>query len=92
MKRHIHYILIYTLAIIIFFPWTLAASAQGLHDAPYDFLFGNHIDTHQRTLLRVRSGDPVSLFGFFYIIFTGATDPVSGLPIKPAVNGRTIDV
>ena len=48
MKRHIHYILIYTLAIIVFFPWTLTAFAEGLHDAPYDFLFGNHIDTHQR--------------------------------------------
>jgi hypothetical protein len=81
MKRHIHYIIIYTLAIIIFFPWTLTAFAEDLHDAPYDFLFGNHIDTHQRTLLRVRSGDPVSLFGFFYIIFTGETDLASGLPI-----------
>jgi hypothetical protein len=91
MKRHIHYILIYTLAIIIFFPWTLTAFAEGLHDAPYDFLFGNHIDTHQRTLLRVRSGGPVSLFGFFYIIFTGDTDPVSRLPVARHPRGAGQD-
>jgi hypothetical protein len=37
------------------------------HAAPYTFLFGNEIDTHQQTR-RITSGD---LFGYFYISFTG---------------------
>lgn len=36
------------------------------HAAPYDFLLGNDIDSHQQTRLE-RDG---SLFGFFYIKFT----------------------
>lgn len=35
--------------------------------APFNFLFGNHIDTHQQT----RQTNDRSLFGFFYIQFTG---------------------
>ncbi len=35
--------------------------------APYSFLFGNEIDTHQQTR-RIQGGD---LFGYFYISFTG---------------------
>ena len=80
-KIRIHSTLIYTLAIFIFIPWTFTAFADDFHDAPYDFLFDNHIDPHQQTILRTRRGGPVSLFGFFYVIFTGATDPVSGLPV-----------
>jgi hypothetical protein len=37
------------------------------HDAPFGFVFGNEIDTHQQTRL-TRDG---SLFGFFYVSFTG---------------------
>jgi hypothetical protein len=37
------------------------------HAAPYTFLFGNEIDTHQQTR-RIQGGD---LFGYFYISFTG---------------------
>jgi hypothetical protein len=37
------------------------------HAAPFSFLFGNEIDTHQQTRL-TRQGN---LFGFFYIAFTG---------------------
>lgn len=37
------------------------------HAAPFTFLFGNEIDTHQQTR-QARDG---SLFGFFYIQFTG---------------------
>jgi hypothetical protein len=48
------------------------------HAAPYDFLFGNDIDTHQQTRL-TESGE---LFGFFYIKFTGVSTsdgyPVAG--------------
>jgi hypothetical protein len=37
------------------------------HAAPFGFVFGNDIDTHQQTR-RTRDG---SLFGFFYVRFTG---------------------
>ena len=37
------------------------------HAAPFNFLFGNEIDTHQQSRL-TRDGN---LFGFFYIEFTG---------------------
>jgi hypothetical protein len=63
---------------------TLGASvswAQGYpwkknHASPYDFLFGNHIDTHQQTRVQ-QNGD---LSGYLYIFFTGATSP-EGLPV-----------
>src|SRR5688572_20543808 len=53
------------------------------HKAPFDFLFGNHFDTHQETRLdgARQAGAPEELQGKFYIIFTGATDAASGLPI-----------
>lgn len=54
------------------------AQAGGLlHQGSWTYLFGNHIDTHQETRLKSDG----TLKGRFYIIFTGATDPVSGLPI-----------
>lgn len=37
------------------------------HAAPFSFLFGNSIDTHQQTR-QMRDG---SLFGFFYVRYTG---------------------
>lgn len=53
------------------------------HKAPYDFLFGNHIDTHQENNLTVDNGTgaPESLLGKFYIIPKGEIDAASGLPI-----------
>jgi hypothetical protein len=39
------------------------------HSAPFDFVFGNHIDTHQQTR-RQPNGD---LWGFFYVRYTGTT-------------------
>jgi hypothetical protein len=53
------------------------------HDPPFDFLFGNHIDTHLVTKLKVdkKTGEPLHLTGDFLIYFTGAIDPASGLPI-----------
>ena len=57
-------------------------AGNNFHGAPFDFLFGNHIDTHQETNLKLdKNGDPGSLFGKFYIIFTGDIDAASGLPI-----------
>ena len=38
------------------------------HADPFDFLFGNDIDTHQQTRLIKKTG---SLTGYFYISFTG---------------------
>ena len=90
-KFRIHYTLIYVLAIFIFIPWTLTAFAGDLHGEPFDFIFDNHIDTHQQTLLKVKRGNPRSLFGFFYIIFTGATDPISGLPVARHPRGADQD-
>ena len=73
-----------------------AAAVQAnnfFHKAPYDFLFGNHIDTHQETNLMVNddTGQPQSLLGKFYIIFTGSIDPVSGLPVARHPRGLASD-
>ena len=58
------------------------AAAGDFHAPPWDFYFGNHIDTHQKNALDLdRNGDPKRLAGFFYIKFTGKTDDASGLPI-----------
>jgi hypothetical protein len=46
------------------------------HAAPYDFEFGNAIDSHQQSL--TKDG---MLQGFFYIDYTGDVDATSGLPI-----------
>jgi hypothetical protein len=46
------------------------------------FLFDNHIDNHQVTrLILSRSGAPALLAGTLLIVFTGQTDPASGLRI-----------
>jgi len=84
MKKSIG-IRVYVLAFVSFLfllsgpPTALAGDFQ---DPPKDYLFGNHIDTHQENKLKLtKDGDPKSLSGSFFIIFTGDTDPVSGLPI-----------
>jgi len=46
------------------------------HRAPFSFVFGSEIDTHQQTRL-TRDG---SLFGVFYIRFTG-TQPKDHYPV-----------
>lgn len=46
------------------------------HANPFDFLFENHIDTHQQTQM-LPDG---TLFGYLYITFTGETDE-NGIPI-----------
>ena len=88
-KTKYRFTLIYLLAIFIFNPWSVTAFADDFHDAPYDFLFGNHIDTHQETKIKIKRGDPVRLKGFFYIIFTGEIDSVSGLPIARHPRGAS---
>ena len=80
-KTKFRFALIYLLAIFIFNPWSVTAFANDFHDSPYNFLFGNHIDTHQETKIKIKNGDPVKLKGFLYIIYTGEIDTDSGLPI-----------
>jgi hypothetical protein len=46
------------------------------HARPFDFLFGNHIDTHHQS--KIAGGG--KLEGFFYIRFTGDTT-AEGVPI-----------
>ena len=87
-KIRIRLTLIYILTIFIFTPWSFTAFADEFHEEPYDFLFDNHIDTHQETKLKIKNGDQVSLKGFFYIIFTGDIDPASGLPIARHPRGE----
>jgi len=53
----------------------------GQRDPSFSFLFGNGIDTHQRTKLR-RDG---SLFGFFYVRFTGEVTQ-DGFPVATHVD------
>jgi hypothetical protein len=45
------------------------------HAAPYTFLFGNHIDSHQQSLLTFRG----KLVGYLYIHFTG--EIINGIPV-----------
>lgn len=72
---------------------TVVQAGNGFHDPPFDFLFENHIDTHQENNLKTNknTGDPVSLFGKFYIIFTGETDLASGLPVARHPRGLASD-
>ncbi len=53
----------------------------------FDFLFGNHIDTHQQSRLR-RNGD---LSGVLYVYYTGEIDEVSGLPVARHPRGAMHD-
>lgn len=48
---------------------------------PYDFIFGNHIDTHVQLELKTKREQPKALKGWLYVYFTGAVDEASGLPI-----------
>ncbi len=66
------------LALVLLIP--VGAGAKGYewrhHAAPFDFLFGNHIDTHQQSLL----ADDAVLEGFLLITPSGETTD-AGVPI-----------
>ncbi len=68
-------VIVLTLSLIL--TGTLYA-AEGLpwksHEAPFDFLFGNHFDTHQQSMLIGNN----QLNGFFYIKYTGKD--IDGVP------------
>ena len=92
-------------AITIAFTGTAALAGPGVvypgdsfHAAPFDFIFGNHMDSHQQLKLKTTAGGyPKSLKGSFYIIFTDdqgvslGIDPVSGLPIARHPRGRVFE-
>ena len=76
---------IITIMLFIAFP----VIAGDFHASKKKFLFDNHIDTHQETKLKIdKAGDPKSFKGVFYILFTGETDPVSGLPVARHPRGQ----
>jgi hypothetical protein len=56
---------------------------------PYDFVFGNHIDTHIQLQLTIRRGVPKLLQGSFYVYFTGDIDAESGLAIARHPRGES---
>jgi hypothetical protein len=70
--------------LILFFSAS-GSLAKGLpwldHQSPFDFKFGNHIDSHQQ--LQVLPDG--SLFGYLYIAFTGETNE-DGIPIAQHKN------
>jgi hypothetical protein len=70
---------VFSLGIIVV--WLISSAAVQLalpwtgHAAPFSFLFGNEIDTHQQSL--VMSSKQLS--GFLYIRYTGET--IDGIPV-----------
>ncbi len=83
---------ILNVSVLGFFVMLLANSTQAseFHATPFDFLFGNHIDTHQETKLKLsKRGSPKKLFGSLYIIYTGDIDAESGLPIARHPRGAS---
>lgn len=72
---------------------TRAQADNFFHKPPHDYLFGNHIDTHQETKLTLdnHTGMPKELRGMFYVILTEAFDPVSGLPVARHPRGLAND-
>lgn len=76
MKKTAFYL---ALALVLLFNAGSALAAGGYpwnnHVAPYDFLFDNHIDTHQQSQLI----DKGNLQGFLYIHYTG--ESIDGIPV-----------
>ena len=70
---------LFPLGIIVI--WIISSAAAQLalpwtnHAAPFAFLFGNEIDTHQQSLVMSTK----QLNGFLYIHFTGET--IDGIPV-----------
>lgn len=58
-------------------------------EAPYDFKFGNHLDTHVQVSLKTKKGQPKSLRGALYVYFTGKIDGASRLPIARHPRGES---
>jgi len=79
-------VVIITIMLFVAFP----VIAGDFHAPPKDFLFGNHIDTHQENKLKIdKDNNPKKLRGSFYVIFTDTIDPVSGLPVARHPRGES---
>lgn len=80
-------ILAILLALVLVLPTAGVLAATGYpwrdHAAPYTFLFGNHIDTHQQSHLVSGGG----LQGFLYIHYTGET--IDGIPVAEHIDCGT---
>lgn len=76
----IHRIVVVSASLLMVIAAAATASAKGYewrdNAAPYDFLFDNHIDTHQQSL----PADGAQLQGFLYITPSG-TETDDGTPI-----------
>ncbi len=67
-------------------PLAATAASWRDHARPFDFKFGNHIDSHQQTMKRPNG----ELFGFLYIKYTGAVT-TDGLRVARHVDcGMTV--
>jgi hypothetical protein len=79
IQRKIYIIpVVVIIAIILFI--VLPVVAGDFQSPPKDYQFGNNFDSHQETKLkRDKSGNPESLTGSLYIIFTG--EVASGLSV-----------
>lgn len=80
-----------TIVLLLLFLTPLPVMAAGLpwldHRAPFDFVFSNHIDTHQQTQI-LPDG---TLQGYLYVVFTGEkTD--DGIPYAEHDNCNERDV
>ena len=85
MKKLILSLIALGLCIVFAGPASAGGRIFKEHAAPYTFLFGNNIDTHQETRL-TNKGD---LKGFLYIRFTGGFDEASRSPIAEHCNDST---
>jgi hypothetical protein len=80
MKTFNYRVILFTAALMLVLGMNGLVMAEGVpwnnHQAPFDFLFGNHLDTHQQT----KPQEDGSVFGFLYIKFTGEFTP-DGVPV-----------
>jgi len=76
-KINIHSMAV-TIAMVLFI--SSPAVAADFQSPPKDYKFGNNFDSHQETKFkRGKAGNPESLTGSLFIVFTGATE--SDLPV-----------
>ena len=75
MKTIIRTTILFCGILLSSFPAMAGGLAWRDHKAPFDFLFSNHLDTHQQTQM-LPDG---TLLGYLYISFTGETNS-DGIP------------
>jgi len=75
MKKALSVIFVFSMIVMWATPALAAGYPWGNHAAPFDFLFGNEIDSHQQS----KAVGAARLQGFLYIHYTGET--VNGVPV-----------